>query len=166
MLPNTPVDNISNITFEGGKDTGHCAFDKMFQTHVPHILEKIFLYLDYDTFKRCVQVNRTWNELLRSEYMQRKAKTVFNIEILQDEEKLWHASDIGDTGEVKILLFIGLLNINHVDSCYGSTPLIRAAMNGHEDVINCLLDNGAEPNIADASGITPLHMSAKKGHKN
>ena len=54
-----------------------CPFDKLFTKSVPHILEKIFLSLDYETFKKCREVSNAWNEQLTSESYQQKAKSVF-----------------------------------------------------------------------------------------
>ena len=39
----------------------------LFTRSVPHILEKIFFSLDYESFMRCSEVNKTWNDLLTSE---------------------------------------------------------------------------------------------------
>ena len=36
------------------------GFDKLFVMNVPHILEKIFLSLDYESFKKCHDVSNTW----------------------------------------------------------------------------------------------------------
>ena len=150
---------------EEGKDMSHCAFNKFFKTNVPHILEKIFMYLDYEAFKSCIQVNKTWNDLLKSESMQKKAKSMLFEEITEDEMKLWHASRMGEAWEVKMLLSSSMLDINFADDIHKTTPLIRAAENGHEDVVSCLINNGADPNVADAHGGNPLHMSAQNGHK-
>ena len=68
-----------------------CAFDVLFTKsvpHCPHILENIFLSLDYKSYKTCFEVNNTWYKLLASESFQRKAKSVFCDGILQDNEKL------------------------------------------------------------------------------
>ena len=55
---------------------------------------------------------------------------------------------------------------------YGETPLHWAARNGHKDVVEVLLANGAGVNAKDSSGFTPLHMAAStrwvgavQGHK-
>ena len=54
-----------------------CPFDKLFTKSVPYILEKIFLSLDYETFKKCREVSNAWKEQLTSESYQQKAKSVF-----------------------------------------------------------------------------------------
>ena len=35
------------------KHEGHSAFDTLFTKSVPHIIEKIFFTLDYNSFKIC-----------------------------------------------------------------------------------------------------------------
>ena len=47
----------------------------------------------------------------------------------------------------------------------GYTPLIYAAREGHADVVELLLQLGADPNAATASGgATALHRAAYMGH--
>ena len=41
----------------------NCAFDKVLSKNVPHILEKIFFSLDYNSFISCQDVCNTWNGL-------------------------------------------------------------------------------------------------------
>ena len=36
---------------------------------------------------------------------------------------------------------------------------------GHKDVVQLLLDRGAEPNKGASNGVTPLHMAAYHGHR-
>ena len=43
------------------------GFEYLFRRNVPHILEKIFFSLDYDSFKTSGEVCRAWNELMKSE---------------------------------------------------------------------------------------------------
>ncbi len=44
------------------------------------------------------------------------------------------------------------------------TPLLVATISGKENIVGTLLAHGADPNIADRSGCTPLHKAAKYGH--
>ena len=41
-----------------------CSFDTLFTKNVPHIMEKIFLSLDPASFKACLDVSKSWNEVL------------------------------------------------------------------------------------------------------
>ena len=73
---------------EAGKSVGQCAVEMLFSRNVPHILEKIFFSLDYESFQTCFKVNSAWNELLSSESCQRKSNKML-IEKYQDEKKLF-----------------------------------------------------------------------------
>ena len=122
------------------------------QFNVPHILERIFGYLDYESYKKCYEVNSIWHELLKSEPYQKKAKAAFRQGILDDEKKLQAASKDGDTGEIKRLLSYGLLDVNKTGKEFGYAPLHDAVWGGHMDVVQMLIDGGAELN----KGKTPL----------
>ena len=39
----------------------------LFNKSVPHVFEKIFFSLDYDSFLACGNVSKSWNELLSTE---------------------------------------------------------------------------------------------------
>ena len=148
------------------KTMGPCAFEMLFVTNVPHILEKIFFSLDYRSFQTCFRVNSAWNELLSSEYCQKRlTKMLFEKD--QNEQKLWNESFDGNLIEVKRLISNG--GWMDVD-CKGvdrqtSTPLYLAAYGGHNDVVQVLLDAGADPNQAAAGGWTPLFMCVQYGTK-
>ena len=49
------------------KPTALGSFDPLFSKNVPHILEKIFSALDYDSFLACHIVCKVWNNLLSLE---------------------------------------------------------------------------------------------------
>ena len=170
------------------------CFDILFTKSFPHILEKIFLSLDYGSYKTCMEVSKAWNELLMSKTFQTKSKTVFHKEILEDEKKLHKACGEGDISKVRGLLSIQMLDVNSMvmtQEDFGwsqsslrctltltctSTPLCEAAEGGHLEVATLLLDNGAEPDKAPDSGgdpqawggpcrgWNPLHGAAKHGH--
>ena len=113
-----------------GEIMDSCAFEKLFSMSVPHILEKIFFYLDYESYKECLEVSYAWNELLISKSYQKKGKSVFQDELMRDEEKLWiiflekdipHGGDpltrkipisTGNLSEVRKILSSGMLDVN------------------------------------------------------
>ena len=77
---------------------GHCAFNILFTKSVPHIIEKIFLSLDYESFKNCMEVSKTWRSLLSSERFQLMGESMFCEELQRD---LWQASQWGHLKEVR-----------------------------------------------------------------
>ena len=158
---------------EGGK---FAFIDTLFTKSVPHLIEKIFLSLDYTTYKNCLKVKDTWNEVLTSESFLKRAKSLFKKEILEDELNLQHASRKGKAEEVRRLISSGFLDVNcllcltksrNESSMRGmrSTPLCLAAQGGHKEVVQILLDRGAEYNKTDTDGYTPLHIAVRFGHK-
>ncbi|KAL3728073.1 hypothetical protein ACJRO7_032771 [Eucalyptus globulus] len=50
-------------------------------------------------------------------------------------------------------------------SAGGATPLHIAADNGNPEIINCLLDAGADPNIMDEDGLKPIQVAALRGNR-
>ncbi|KAF7280465.1 hypothetical protein GWI33_005860 [Rhynchophorus ferrugineus] len=63
------------------------------------------------------------------------------------EGKLFRAIVFGLTPEVKILIKNGIdVNTRHK---LGWTPLMVAVINGHQDIVQLLLENGANPNLSD-----------------
>ena len=80
----------AKTTARGNADP--CGFCTLFTKSVPHILEKIFFSLDYESFKKCLEVSTAWKELLTSESFIIRGKMVFREEILKDEKSLTDAS--------------------------------------------------------------------------
>ena len=83
------------VPSHSAKDTT-CAFDRLFTKNVPHIHEKIFFSLDYKSYKTCMKVSKAWNELLLSEFYQKKSKTVFHKDILEEMKQFINACKKGD----------------------------------------------------------------------
>ncbi len=74
---------------------------------------------------------------------------------------LLFAAQNGDVETAKVLLAAGA-DANEPNQEYGN-PLVVAAASEHEDLALFLLEKGANPNVADAYGITPLHYSVQSG---
>ena len=142
-----------------------CGFDSLFSKNVPHILEKIFFSVDYQSYKNCFEVNKIWHDLLTSESYQRKGRSVFHDALLEDEKKLHSASGEGNAHEVGRLLYTGMLDVNCVWQYNKTTPLSEAAKNSHYEVVQRLLNSSADPNKADIDEETPLYFAAKRGRK-
>ena len=141
-----------------------CGFDTLFTKNVPHILEKIFFALDYESYNTCLKVSKAWNKLLTSEPYQQTAKSIFNDEILKYEDHLHLASMVGNKAEVERLLSYFLVDVNRQSAEGECTPLGIAAYRGHIDVVQLLLDRGADPNKENEEGGTQLHGAASGGH--
>ena len=135
------------------------AFGKLFKTYVPHILEKIFFSLDYESFKVCHEVCEAWNGLLSNELMKEKAKKI----LMENGDKLRHATEEGNADEVRGFLSAGMVDVdvNELDN-YHFPILHSAVMNGLDMVVNQLLNAGADISKADPKGNTLLHYAARK----
>lgn len=44
------------------------------------------------------------------------------------------------------------------------TPLMVAAMNGHEEVVKLLIENGAKPELKNSDGKTAMDLASENGH--
>lgn len=73
------------------------------------------------------------------------------------------ASSLGNKILVSFLIK-RVTNINEVNLMDGRTALHLATLNGHNDIVKMLLDNGADPNILDQSGRTAFQIASQKGH--
>ena len=69
---------------------------------------------------------------------------------------LHFAARQGATATAEALIKAGA-NINQRGAGDKTTPVLVAAINGHFDLVNFLLDNGADPNLASEGGVTPLY---------
>ena len=131
-------------------------FDTLFSINVPHILEKIFFSLDYESFKACLQVNSEWTKLLMSERYKTSWKFVFREETTKDEIKLFNAAADNNTVLAIELLASGMVDVNfkgmvncghgpsHLSILAGLTPLHASASNGNLEMVRLLIEKGAE----------------------
>jgi ankyrin repeat protein len=66
----------------------------------------------------------------------------------------------GEMDCVKFLIAVAHVDANQT-SVDGSSPLLVAVQNGYYDVASFLLDHGANPNLANSKGWTPLYLAVK-----
>ena len=74
------------------------------------------------------------------------------------------AAATGNTESLKQQLNAGT-DVNQKNSYDGSTALNHAAWHGHMEIVQLLLENGANTNAKRNDGWTPLHDAATQGHE-
>ena len=109
---------LSNVDTGEVKDP--CAFNKLLTISVPHILEKIFLSLDYKSFKICKEVSNSWKDLLTSESFKTLGKSVFREDI---ERELHEHSYNGNLMAVKSILSSGMADVRCTWGHYDEDPV-------------------------------------------
>ena len=142
------------------------GFYKLLNRNVPHIIEKIVLYLDYETFRKCHEVCNAWSKILETESFRRRSKVLYHDEMVDD---LFEATKAGNIKQITRLLSIGInINVTKNISFNVITPLIQALSTCSQniDVVKILLNAGADPNKADNWGESPLHSAAFFGKTN
>lgn len=148
-----------------GKTADYGIFGLLVTKNVPHVLEKIFFYLDYESYKTCLDVSNTWYKLLTSKTFQTKGKCVFEIEILKDHVYLLFAACKGKIEVARKVLSTGMLDVNDIESAEGNTPLHVAATFGNLEMVQLLLDSGAEKHPRNSFGETALYHAAARAHR-
>jgi hypothetical protein len=76
---------------------------------------------------------------------------------------LHHMAASGELGKARHLVDHGA-DIDAIDEEYRSTPLGVAARRGQGQLVDFLLEHGADPNLAAAPWATPLAWARKRGH--
>jgi ankyrin repeat protein len=78
------------------------------------------------------------------------------------------AAERGHVEVVRELLETSDVDVNHVNNL-GWTALLEAIVlsNGgprHQQIVRLLLEHGADPNLADGDGVTPLAHARQRGY--
>ena len=125
--------NNNNITIDHSPITmadQDIVFDQLGTKYVPHILEKIFFALDFESFKTAIEVSDTWRRLLTSEPFQRLAKLRFRRDIEEDEKMLYLDQEdfTSDARKVQRLLSLGFIDIDR--PMFYSDPYSEAISGG------------------------------------
>ncbi|XP_039087154.1 ankyrin repeat domain-containing protein 66 isoform X1 [Hyaena hyaena] len=115
-----------------------------------------------------------WNHFLRIKIVENFLSGMFFPVILvmeftkmADMTKLHQAVAAGDYSLVKKILKKGLCDPNYKDVDWNDrTPLHWAAIKGHLEVMQLLLEYGARPCLVTDVGWTPAHFAAESGHVN
>jgi ankyrin repeat protein len=77
-------------------------------------------------------------------------------------EGFWRAAQNGDVREIRGTLYSNV-DVNALDA-KGHRALILAIAYGHVDIVRVLLAHGANPNLPDAHGTTPLAAAHARGN--
>ncbi|XP_054424763.1 ankyrin repeat domain-containing protein 66 [Pteronotus mesoamericanus] len=86
---------------------------------------------------------------------------------MSDMTKLHQAVAAGNYNSVKKILKKGLCDPNYKDVDWNDrTPLHWAAIKGHMEVMQLLIQYGARPCLVTDVGWTPAHFAAESGHLN
>jgi len=71
---------------------------------------------------------------------------------------------LNDFETLQLLIETGSSDVNEASSPAGFTALAVACVWGREPMVQYLLEEGADPSIANLKGATPLHLASKGGH--
>ena len=98
--------------------------------------------------------------------MQLLERTKSELPSIEDyEESLWLLAREGFEKGVTKVLGYPLHNLNREDPIYNQSPLSHAAENGHERVVQILLDKHVEKNSADKNGYNALMWAVINEHQ-
>ena len=84
-------DKPAALAVASSPHTSGAGFEVLMGGNFNHILEKVFLSLDYETFKNCRSVCKTWADVLDSQTFKEKAQSVFGVSMWMDTEHLERA---------------------------------------------------------------------------
>ena len=147
------------------KIEGPYSLDTLFNYNLPHLLERIFFSLDYDSYKTCLEVSTTWKKLLISKSFLKRGKIVFHVQILRDELRLLKLTCVLKEEHIPQLKRIISTCMVDVSGSAGGAALSNVAAAGNLNALKLLIDHGAALNNSSAHGYTPLHLAASYGKR-
>ena len=125
-------------------------FDKLLNKNMPHILEEIFLSLDFQSFKNCHRVCKAWNGFLSAKSLHQKAKKLLS----HNNQRLRLALTEGNANKLERILSNGMVDVNDkvalhkmTEETIGPLPLSLASYRGYRDVVQLLLKAGADAQL-------------------
>ncbi|KAI9915988.1 hypothetical protein PsorP6_007522 [Peronosclerospora sorghi] len=92
-----------------------------------------------------------------------KYNALIEVTTLTGSSPLHLAAKLGHS-EIVAILLAARANVDFPTRDSTTTALLLACMAGHANVVEQLLDAGADPQVEDADGNTPLHFTSRDGN--
>ena len=149
-----------------------------------HIVEEIFLNLEFEDLEKCIQVNESWHLILSNPsfwlekciqvhncFMKNKAAWKKIVQLTRhtafEGNLTHHLKEICDgkmNGPFKNITFSKGMPVRIQCVNYGWTPIHWAAMSGHTTAIKELVNMTEDPNASGPYGHTPMYLATENGH--
>jgi hypothetical protein len=88
-----------------------------------------------------------------------------NVLGLEGKSLLMEMVERGNLGMARLLIGSGRVDLNRKESRYGNTALMKAVIAGDIDMVRMLIRAGADVNVKNNMGQTPMDWSEKWGRK-
>lgn len=102
------------------------------------------------------------HQAIELELLKREGYHPFRRQFVRGKSKLMEAVCEGKADVVRRLIYVKT-DINYA-TFYNNTALIFAAMGNRADIINILLEAGADADVVNAQGLTAFDMARQLGH--